>query len=251
MTHKGSFLLACVAVLSIWPKSVDAADYQVQVGGDYERINPDSNNQPDVHTWSAFGTYYLAPVPTRSHPLAEAAFLERVSSITARYGQIDNGPGDTEILSFAGNFYLKRVLLGGQMTRISNGGNETYWSATIGHAPVDGALITVAYSDFDEGVWSISGKLVRPIDVGRALGLQAGVSFFEHMNEQSMNFDYYPDRSLTLGGGITISEWDRGGSDTKYTAVARKFFTPAISVGVHYTVGDSYDAFGINGSIRF
>lgn len=71
------------------PVIASQADYQAEIGYELQQLDSGSttNAKETVHTISF--EYFLEPVKTDNQPLAEAAFMNRVSSIAAGLGQFD------------------------------------------------------------------------------------------------------------------------------------------------------------------
>lgn len=156
------------------------------------------------------GTYYFSEVTVGSHPLAEAAFLERSSGISFTYSQ--NRLRNSSIPNYDSfvdeyrttlsstistadlNFYFPNSLfyLGGSLAKVSTemrseaiigeesysgyGGtpNRTLWTLRAGIAPTDGLLI---WSEFfeDQKVndqWNLNAKYLISWD-NSALNLEA------------------------------------------------------------------------------
>jgi hypothetical protein len=75
-------LLSAVLVLS--SAHLYAEDYQIEANGILGFTNEEQgNNKNDSDAISLLGTYYLAPVKVTAGPLAEAAFIQHASSVTA------------------------------------------------------------------------------------------------------------------------------------------------------------------------
>lgn len=228
-----------------------AQDYQIQLYADYARVDPDNAFQDDIDAFAVGGSYYLQRVRTRGYPLAEAAFLDRASRISAGYGWTDYGDEEEDSVFLGGAAFVDELYFSGSVTHRDNGDSETDGSVAIGYLPADGVLLTAGYSDAGDDSFALNAKAVRLLGQGQALNLQAGVTIADDWNDYSVGGDYYVDPTLSVGGNIAWFDPDRGDSGTDLTIRAQKFFTPVVSGRAFYTVGEHYDAVGIGGSIRF
>ncbi|EAO7613980.1 putative porin, partial [Salmonella enterica] len=66
--------------------------YQAEIGASAGVFDPDNGGTSG--SFGVDGTYYFNPVQTRNAPLAEAAFLDRASNVSAQYQY--NEIGDSE-----------------------------------------------------------------------------------------------------------------------------------------------------------
>ena len=57
--------------------------YQAEIGASAGVFDPDNGGTSG--SFGVDGTYYFNPVQTRNAPLAEAAFLDRASNVSAQY----------------------------------------------------------------------------------------------------------------------------------------------------------------------
>ncbi|RFA26787.1 hypothetical protein CAI21_16000 [Alkalilimnicola ehrlichii] len=234
------------------PHVAAASDHRLELGGSYQRVEPSANDLDDFDVWSVRGTYYFAPVRNAAYPLAEAAFMERASRVSASFSRADPGDDEADLSQISAGFYFDRLLLLASLSYFDNAwGNETDWSAGVGYAPIDGSLISVEYSDADDGNWHLRGKWVYTGWGAQALNLTAHADFMEHYDQYGLGADFYFNRAISVGGAVYYRDYDSGPSDTIHEVRARKFLTPALGGGVSYRTMDSQDAWSIDAVLRF
>lgn len=261
-----------------------AATYQSEISASYADIDSDAGAD-DIYAAAVEGKYYISPVDTSGHPLAEAAFLEKASNIyvTAAVQQWkdDGFHADVYERSVGIDFYVPNSLfyLGAGVredkyqTKYSadttNGASaitfgrswDSEWFVKAGITPIDGLLIWSEFvedSDISEK-WNINGKYVVALTGEQALNIEAS---YENSDEYfpaeawSGAVDYYIDRHLSVGGGFTHSTFEneglnRGEDATDYFIRARNYFTDNIGVELGYVDGEHEDSLTLGASIRF
>lgn len=227
------------------------------------------------------GKYYFAPVDTKNHPLAEAAFIEKASNVyldLANYEYKEAGERfDIYQRTLGVDFFVPGTMfyLGAGIdesksnyTWPSNdysdgGGESTNWDSTwfvkAGITPVTGLLV---WSEFTEDVsvsdeWNINGKYVIPLAGEQSLNIEASYesSDISYIDDRiSAAVDYYLDRNLSVGAGFvnkSYVSWSDSKSDTDYFIRARNFFTDNISAELGYYDGADESRLMLGGSIRF
>lgn len=236
---------------SLLATSAFAQDYQFEVRGGYDRVEPDRG--PDADLLQVSGSFYLEPVQTRSFPLAEAAFLDRASVVSAFYAHADAGRSDSDAFGLGTGLFVDNLYFAGEVYRQENDfDDDTSWGATVGVLPTNGLLLRVGYDNiYDDHAWILGAKLVHLLGGERALNLTANVRIDDDYNDYTIGADYYLDRTLSVGGAIGINEPDRGSNSTDLTLAARKFFTPTVSGSVSVTFGEDAEALGLAGTVRF
>lgn len=254
-----------------------AASYQSEVSASYTDIDV-SDDPEEGYFVSIEGKYYFSPVDTASHPLAEAAFVEKASNIylgVANEEYKEAGERmDAYMRTLGVDFYIPNTMfyLGAGVIEakykyswladenVNAGGNSSKWNsawyAKAGIAPVTGLLL---WSEFFENVdvsdqWNINGKYVMPLSGEQALNLEASYqqSDIDDADTISGAVDYYLDRHLSIGAGFENTSYaDDHDSTTDYFVRARNFFTDTISAEVSYTDNDIESLVTLGASIRF
>lgn len=258
-----------------------AANYQTELSAGYADIDANDNDENDYFI-GLEGKYYFAPVDTANHPLAEAAFIEKSSSV---YVSLDN----TEWKSDAGRLDVYQRSIGvdlyvpNSMFYFGGGIKESKyksfytdsfgavegrssqwdseWFVKAGIAPIEGLLV---WSEFVEDAdiserWNINGKYVIALAGEQALNLEAGYENSELIypaETLSVAADYYLDRHLSVGAGFVRSvfnedEFNKGESSTDYFIRARNYFTDNIGVELGYIDNEYESSLTLGASVRF
>lgn len=241
--------LVQAAFLATLMASSIASAYQVEVGAGYSSVSPDMGG--DIDTLAIGADYYLTPVKNDVNPLAEAAFLSKASAIGLGYANVDDGTNDADALSLRTEYYVpnSEFYVSGALTRVDNGVDEdTLFDANVGYFFAQNFLATVgAKDDGQDHNLAVGAKYVTKWGQN-TVNLEGGLLFADD-TAVSVAADYYVDSTFSVGAGITDS--GAAGSDPVYNINARKFFTPAVAVGVSYMTTDGADGFGINLTGRF
>jgi len=258
----------CLVALSLALAPLALADdYQWEVRGGVSQFDSDVSRSD---SYGGAATFYLSPVETGNHPLAEAAFRERASSLTLSHDRADTtvngnfGPGvDTSyentltratLAYYSSRSPLYLSLSANRLTdRHFDGNNRsrTRWSGALGVTPVEGLLIS---SNFYEGQeirddWDLNARFVMPSRDFEAMAFQAGFDYSYGVQSASWSLDTYLDRTLSLGIGYAraINTTDDGRLDLR----ARKFFTDRFSLSAYYSHHRRFDDYGLEVSLRF
>ena len=217
-----------------------ASAYQVEVGATYDQVSPDVGQ--DQKTVGVSANYYLAPVKNDVNPLAEAAFLSQASSIGLSYTNQDNANGpDADDFALSAEYYVPSSLfyVSGAITRSDDGvDKDTLVDANVGYFFAQNFLATVgAVDDGQDHNLAVGAKYVTKLGQN-TVNLEGGLVFADD-TAVSAAADYYVDSTFSVGAGIQDS--GAAGSDPVYNINARKFFTPAVAVGVSYMTTDGED----------
>lgn len=233
---------------------------------------------------SANGAWFFQPVETTGYPLAEAAYLQRISNLNLSY---EDGEGDIRLLSGDLNYYLpgSSLFLGGRVSRAEYESDpdfgqytENRWRVIAGIAPLDGLLISTWHGNslsdnpalpsiyrflspkISSYVPNIKVQHVQQLDLGRALRL--GLSYTHSLNEvrdyddgtsletsadafSLLEGDFYLNPNWSLGALIIHSE------STSFGVRTRKFVTPNISLDFSALKGDDFENLSARASFRF
>ena len=261
-----------------------SSTYQSEISIAYSDVNPDAAST-DAYEAGIEGKYYFSLVDTSQHPLAEAAFLEKVSNIyvsaATKEWKSDAFRSDLYAREIGIDFYVPNSIfyLGAgvreskNQTKFAadpdNGSGEvrfgmpwqSQWFIKAGVSPVDGLLV---WSEFVEDAdiseqWNINGKYVIALSGEKALNIEAGyenTDDFFPAETWSAAADFYFDRHLSVGAGFTHETFENDGliqgkDATDYFIRARNYFTDNIGVELEYTSGEFEDALTLGASIRF
>lgn len=243
-------LRACLAGAFALPLAAQADDYRFELGAGFDRFDPDSDDEfdldPDIDSIAVSGTFYLKPVPTDGVPLAEAAFLNRSSFISAAAQRFDDGDGNFDVFGANFGYYIPNTIFYGEVGVLkfddADAGDDTLVTGRIGITPIDGLLVSSA---FDEDGWNpnVTARYVGKFDFGNFYA--AGLTVVDPDGGDltiSADFDYFFDHTFSVGGSL--------GEDI-VSIRAEKFFAPNFSVGGRVYSADEGDGFGAFVKWRF
>jgi len=241
--------LVQAAFLATLMASSIASAYQVEVNGGYSSVSPDADD--DIKTVAVGADYYLTPVKNDVNPLAEAAFLSKASSVGIALLNTDFGVADVDAVTIGTEYYIpnSEFYFAGNVTRLDDGtDDETLVNASVGYFLATNFLATVgAQDDGEDHNLAVGAKYVTKMGQN-TVNVEGGLVFADD-TAVSVAADYYVDSTFSIGAGVTDSGADN--SDPVYNLNARKFFTPAVAVGVSYMTTDGADGFGLNLTGRF
>lgn len=244
-----ALLSSCVAL--------NANAYQTEATGAYEYVDMDGGK---TNSAAISGKYYFNPVQTRNAPLAEAAFLDKASSIGGGYAysklQDDEDFGDLQfnIIGVEGEifipdtqFYISGALHRTNIKATINGlgsesDNGNGYEFEAGFLPVNGLLLAVGVADFSE---SINPVKVAKYGFVTNVSNAAVVSGDNDDTAVSLRAKYVSEVAgfYTNFEGVTYI-----GDETSYRLAADLYLDQTLSVGVSFadsTADDSDSIFNI------
>lgn len=258
----------CLVALSMALTPLAQADnYRMEVRGGLTQVD---GNTANSDTLEGAASVYFSPVDTGNHPLAEAAFMERASSLTLSHRRIDFSqespfePGvdlDREhtVTRATLDYYSSHspLFLSLSANRVTDEGtngdrySSTRWSGALGVTPVEGLLVT---SNFYEGQdisddWNLNARYVMPSRDFEAMAFEAGFDYTYGVQSARWSLDTYLDKTLSLGIGYAraISTTDDGTLELR----ARKFFTDRFSLSAFFSHHRRSDHYGLEAGLRF
>lgn len=269
--------LSAIIAFFVAADAVAAETYRAELTGNFQRLSPASHQAPNLDFSDISGEWYFESVDTQTHPLAEAAFLERASSIsmTAKNTDTLTGVGyfdpetgfstpDQQVdsrNSLIGevSYYIPNTILhvGAmyQYSRIDVSGyghfSSNDWGATLGVTPIAGLLILTEYQDEWGYDPNVKAQYVTKLGENNAMRLEASFyrfddySFDERDDFISAGGDFYFDRSWSIG------TWMEHSFDTGFGLRSRKFFTDTFSVSGEYFELNSSHRYQISAALRF
>lgn len=235
----------------------NANAYQAESTIAYEHIDMDGGK---TNSAAISGKFYFNPIQTRSAPLAEAAFLDKASSIGGGYSysklKDDEDFGDlqfnilgieTEIFIPDSQFYISGALHRTNVKATINGlgsasENGNGYEFEVGFLPINGLLLAVGVADLSESL--------NPVKVAK-------YGFITNLNNAAIVSGEDDDKAVTLrakyvtqvGGYYTNFEAQSYfGDETTYRFAADLYLDPTLSVGVSIadsTADDSDSIFNI------
>lgn len=234
--------------------------YQAEVSGNYNYLDPDYGD--GVSVFGASGTYYFNPVQTRNSPLAEAAFLDRASSVSVAGAYGDNDGTKNSSIGVSGEYYVPNsdFYLGAGIARDENkiknysDNKTTRYNAEVGYLPAPGLLVAVGLQGYDQ---EDGGDDVDPTlrakyvtQVGQHdVNLEARGVFGDDDNKQYyLAGDYYIDKTLSVGADY---QKDKATDLDQWGVTAKKFLNEQVSVDGRLGFGDDYNTYTVGASYRF
>ena len=253
------------ALLSALAVTGTANAYQAEVGASASYVDPDNGDSGSA--FGVNGTYYFNPVQTRNAPLAEAAFLDRASNVSAAINYADRGDVDSTRYGIGAEYFVPNsdFYLSGNVSRhdserdtpfgtIDN--DTTYYGAEVGYLPAPGLLIAAGLkgydNDNDDGVDpTLRAKYVTTLSNGKDINLEAGAAFGD-LDEYNLAADYFIDKTFSIGAYYYNNDL----TDTNEFGVnARKFINQQVSlegrVGFGEEGNNDYNSFGVAAKYRF
>jgi hypothetical protein len=214
-----------------------ANTYQLEGGLSYIR---DSGGGGSDDRQSVRAEYFLTPVLTLNHPMAEAAFLEQSTRL---YLESDL---DFDWMKLGGDVYFPDSMFyaGAAIVRTQNGRSETRLVATFGLVLLEGLLLSTHLTD-DGYDPNVRAKYVTHLGGGNFINVEAEFIDRDINNFLSLMADFYINRSWSIGGGYTDDHGD------KFTLRTRKFFSDDLSGEVSFTDTNWGSQVMVGGTLRF
>lgn len=237
-------LLATATVLALSIPALASA-YNLEASAAVGEADTDFG---DADLIGVSGTLYLQQVTTDKGPLAEAAFLNRASSVSLSYFELDpeRFGSDIETTDLSGR------LVTGDGLIIEGGWQDSDFGDTLSFGLgtyIDaGTSIIASYSSWDPDGSNFDIDRLG-VDLHRVLAStgtstlawDAGLAYVDTDNDNgyglSGGITYYPDTNL--GFGAAIEHLDVGDYDaTTFTLHGEYFFSPKLALGAAYTDTD-------------
>ncbi|MGM8226024.1 putative porin [Cellvibrio sp. ARAG 10.3] len=282
-----SYLLGSAITLVLAAEVSTAQTYRSEVRLGYL----DSENElfdSDRSAWMAGGSYYFSPVTATNHPLAEAAFLEKASSIDISYIRQDwKNSGQLQAFgstySYETSFDEKDMgvmvqafipdsmfYLAAGVTRSEERSRTISYYMEEGYINPDVETFTDRTNDTQWqgsiGLTPINGLLVwtsiyEDNEVDKRWDLNAKYVteiLGKTVNLESSYNSYEDDSTQSFAGdvyfGRTLSigaGYVFGGGSDGYQIRARKFFTDKLSANAAFASTDDLDAYTLGLALRF
>jgi hypothetical protein len=198
--------------------TTQADDYQFELNLTGDHASIDSDGASDLDAIGVAGTYYFKPVPTDGVPLAEAAFLNKASSLTAAAVRSELGDEKIDIFGASFGYYIPNAMFysGARLHPNADdfgGGDQSNLDAAWHHA-VKGLPGT---TDIDEDGWDrMPAKYVGRI---------ADRNFYARASASLTR-----TRAISMWGSTSVTSWitfQRGADSTRirrFLGARREFF---------------------------
>jgi len=263
---KKILLATAIATLSISA----AHAYQFELNGNvgYGQISTSGDDINNTNL-GVSGTYYFKNVTGNNVPLAEGAFSDRASNISAGYGYSNStlsGAPDVRVHDFniAGEFYVPNsdfyASAGLNRPKVEGvASNAGAYTLEVGYLPITNLLVAVGVADtfntsHNETDPTIRAKYLTQLN-SNFVNLEGGAQFGDHHDSYHLKGDYYLDRTLSVGATYDLTTEDHADNSYAFGVNARKFVASNISVqgGVNAGQYQGNNDFGVNvgGTYRF
>lgn len=255
-------VLFIVAICSMFVAGNAFAEdsYRAEVGISYMDVDEDNGDEYNVPVISA--SYQFADVNTSGHPLAEAAFLERIGNVEVSVGEgdVESSGSEYDVSTLGINFIYMQpdspYAIGLEYFDIDIDVPGTEFSTEtinfiLGYFLADGLRVNLEYgqseatvgaSETDADHYAFNAKYVLEDDKGEAFGLEGGILKVEIDNsaddsylEGYISVDHYFNERFNIGLGFAVSAGDVSSAEGHTVLVnARNFFTPNVYGEVGY-----------------
>ncbi len=241
------YSLAIICAFLLFSERLNAAEsYRMVLGSDYFHFEDDDNSKQEGYNLVL--RQYFRPVNTARHPLAEAAFIERIgsgglfvsSSTFDRVGTLGTLKGDRlnygvfatlrepgrpmflELLFSKADSQFDTIIIGDQKTK--------RYALALGFYVQDAHTVSLEYAQSETDTdlvpgntatsqrtsYALKSKVLNKLGLGRAVNLQGEVRRDEFQNPTNdgdnlvfaLESDYYFNRSVSLGGRVATDNGD-------------------------------------------
>ncbi len=230
--------LPLVLALTLAPAAVWSQSYQSEVGAQLSFADVDNGGSDTSIGLRA--EYHFVPVQTRSHPLAEASFLEQSTRLFAQTEQ------DFDYLTVGGELYIPDTMfyVAGALVRTDNGDSDTEAVATLGLTPIDGLRLSTSFTDHGYDL-NLHAKYVTALVGGNYVHLEAEVAERDGDDYFNLGGDFYFNRYWSVGAAYTDNYGD------EFTLRSRRFFSNELSGEVAFTDTDWGYRMQLGAALRF
>ncbi len=262
-TGKFVFLSLCFSIFFCFGTVYAQDSYQAEVSAKYYSSEDDDNIEYKIYGVNA--EVYFSKVDTTGHPLAEAAFLERIGSIEVIAGieEYKNVEADGPLYGVGATFMNPKLPIAFQASFITSklefdspsDGDATkeLYEFGFGYFVTDRliAVLKYGYSEVEQPIpgvkeynnYELSAKYVRVLADGTAFNIEGGLVLrqFDDGTEDGSNTifnvlcDYYINQKVSIGAGFEINTGDYKGDEGKTFAMDFKAFVlPRISINAGF-----------------
>lgn len=235
-------LMLGTAIAVLASSVATAQDYQFEVGVGY--VDGD-NGGLDYDGYGINARAHLDKVDTSKGPLNEAAFLDKSSFIDLTWATAEaDFPGAESIdtIGLSGRFVTEgNVII--EAAYVDIDGDETIMNIGAGTYLNDNMDVVFSYQTYDESDEnSLNGRLhaINALEGETSLAYDLGLTYIlddgfdESAYGISAGADYYLNKALSFGAGLSLVKYDNGDTSA-FDVRANYFVTPVIGLGLSYT----------------
>lgn len=244
-----------------------SADYQMEAGIFYGEGEFGDQNAVDYDVMGVQGRYNFESVDTSKGPHAEAAFLDKSSSVGFIYATLEEdrkGADDVDTFGFDVRVVTNtNLILEGAYSQADSGDEDTdVFSLGIGTYLNANTEIVATYENTDDDTDEVDQLTValhgvNPLAQGASLGYDAALAYIDTDDQDgymvAVGATYYFNNSLGVNLSADVTELDDFNSDTLTLAVSY-FPQPNVELTAGYfDQGGDEDADGvmIGADLRF
>jgi Putative general bacterial porin len=237
-------ILSAAVVLG-FSSMVALADYRAEVSLNLGQASA-SDSDDDATLINLKGELFFNNVDTDGKPLAEAAFLQKASSVYLNHARIDSDFVDGSETTVGIGYYIPNTIFFAGAEFISPDEGDNDWALVGGVTPIDGWLLTTTYRDSVDYELNLKSKYVRQLGGETAINFEAGFADGGDFDDTiTLGLDYYLDHNLSIGAYTISQEEDTIGIRGRF------FFMENASAQVSYATADSVDIISVGASLRF
>ena len=261
-----SLVTAITLVSTLQAVSAESA-YQFEAAGGYLDSNTDSGADSNIYLGGVRA--YLNPINNDNYPYAESEFIARQPYVTAIVSRIST---DFLTSDISGNLYVLGAgysnkdqpvfveaiyITGDQSGDINNENlelslkakgislgyffNETT-TAKISYTRREIEINSISFSDdANTNKYELAFKKIMGMSDSSFVNVEGALGYYKD-NDSDANqeieilVDYYPDKTLILGGGIGLNKGDNESDEGKtFSLQASKFITTNIAVALVFS----------------
>lgn len=237
--------LSAAIALTLCSTAVMANTYQAEVGAAYN-----TTDDINLDVIELQGEYFFEAVNTAGQPLAEAAFLQKASSIWLTHAEADRDGIDGSETSLNIGYYFGDSIFYAGATVVStddDGDTEDDWGLTVGVTPAAGWLVTTTYMDDVDYELNLQSKYVAELAGETAINFEVGYEDGGDLPDDTVSagLDYYFNRAVSLG------VYTESADETATGVRGRYFFNENVSAQASFETEDSVDTIMLGASVRF
>jgi hypothetical protein len=236
-----------------------AEDYQFELGAAY--VTGDSFGA-DYDGFGFSGEFHFDKVDTSKGPLNEAAFLDKSSSVGAVWAttEFDVPGADAEDdITLLGRFVTGSdwIIEGSYQDKDDDGAIVTVGGGVYLNDTTDLVVSYQKYDDVDVSSLGADMHGLYSLNGGAALAYDLGASYLDVYDDTGYELrgglEYYFNKSLSIGAGLSLYSVDAGDISTLSVGV-NYFVAPSIKLSAEFaTLGQDGDGDSIllGGVVRF
>ncbi len=268
--RKSLKLVLALGVVGAFSPPLWGSPYQYEVGASFR--NQDLGADSTKNVFSSAGAFYFEPVDSGRGPYAEAGFLHRKSNVQvglssgsyedalrdieqqtrlgldyqfadSRFGvQVGLLNQDTELLQSQGNVESQRFEFGGSYYVMDG----IRVSVALGREETTPSSPGVVFKNAETESTQVSVKGLSPLSNERYIAWQVFTETAEttvkntaaalDRTKLGLAGSYFIDRTLSIGGGLTVANSDDLTADGQQLALTvEKYFTPTVALGFNFS----------------